>query len=313
MSDYLRWLRGQVGTHLIPLAYTTAIIRDEHGRILFQRRSDFKEAWWGLPGGLLDPYETPEACVAREVLEETSLQVRATRLTGVYSSPRYNVTYPNGDQVQQITSCFECQIEGGTLRPDQKEVTALQFFSPEALPPRPVWYAEMIEHMLAGSTEPYFDPPECHDTPTAYPTLLSLRPIVGQAPMLYPGATALVVDDEGRLLLQRRADNGEWWLPAGALDVGETLAHTALRETREETGLEVCPTQLVAVHANYSVTYPNGDQLLPVVHIFRCQITGGTLRADGEETLEVRFFARDALPELRSYIRERALLAFTAL
>jgi len=55
LSGYIGWLRGQVGPALLPLAYATAIIRDRAGRILFQRRADFGAAWWGLPGGLLEP------------------------------------------------------------------------------------------------------------------------------------------------------------------------------------------------------------------------------------------------------------------
>ena len=83
MSAYLEWLRAYVGHHLIPLVYATALIRDEAGRLLFQRRADFGETWWGLPGGLLEPGETPAACVRREALEETGLRVEPIRLTGV--------------------------------------------------------------------------------------------------------------------------------------------------------------------------------------------------------------------------------------
>jgi len=117
MSGYIGWLRGQVGPALLPLAYATAILRDPAGRILFQRRADFGAAWWGLPGGLLEPGETPEACLQREVLEETGLTVAVRRLTGLYSSLRYQVAYPNGDQAQQVTACYVCDWVGGEPRP----------------------------------------------------------------------------------------------------------------------------------------------------------------------------------------------------
>jgi len=307
MPAYLEWLRAHVGHHLIPLVYATALIRDEAGRILFQRRADFRD-WWGLPGGLLEPGETPTGCLRREVMEETGLHVEPVGLTGVYSSPRYNVTYPNGDQVQQVTLCYECRIVGGALKPDSDEIVELEFFPPSELPPRPLWYADMVTHAQAGrytQGSPYFDPPERAEVNTPYPTTLSTRRAVGTAPLIWAGAAAVVLDEAGRLLLQQRGDSGLWGLPAGALDAGETLAHTAIRETLEETGLRVEPLRLLSVLAGYEVVYPNGDRLFPVPHTFACRVVGGQLRADGEESLAVGYFSREALPPLHPTMRQR--------
>ncbi len=80
MTEYITWLRGQVGPALLPLAYATAIVRDPAGRVLFQRRTDFGAAWWGLPGGLFELGETAAACLRREVLEEAGLHVEPRRL-----------------------------------------------------------------------------------------------------------------------------------------------------------------------------------------------------------------------------------------
>jgi ADP-ribose pyrophosphatase YjhB (NUDIX family) len=310
MLSYLEWLRAHIGRYLIPLTYATALIRDDAGRILFQHRADFRE-WWGLPGGIVEPGETPAECLRREVAEETGLRVEPVRLTGVYSSPRYRVTYPNGDQVQQVTLCYECRRVGGALRPDGGEVLSVDFFSPSELPPRPLWYADMVAHALdeRHSASPYFDPPERVEVETPYPTIMSVRGVVGTAPLIWPGANAAVLDDEGRILLQRRGDSGLWALPAGALDAGETLAHTVIRETREETGLEVEPLKLLAVYGGYEVIFPHGDRLFPAAHMFACRITGGELRADGREALEVGFFAAGELPPLRTYIQERVHVA----
>ena len=75
MTDYITWLRSHVGPRKILLAYATALIRDDQGRVLFQQRADFKDAWWGLPGGLLELDESLPAGLAREVKEETGLDV----------------------------------------------------------------------------------------------------------------------------------------------------------------------------------------------------------------------------------------------
>ena len=312
MAGYLPWLRAQVGPALLPLAYATAIVQDAAGRVLFQRRADFGDAWWGLPGGLLDPGETPEACARREVLEETGLRVQTLGLTGVYSSPRYAVNYPNGDQVQQVTFCYVCRLVDGSLRPQASEILELAFFAPDDLPPRPPWYADMLAHHLRADNVPYFDPPECTPLETPYPTLMDLRRVVGSAAVIWPAAAAAVLDEAGRLLLQQRGDNGQWGLPAGGLDVGETLAHTAVRETREETGLEVVPLRVITAYGGHEVVLPNGHRVFPAGAVFACRRVGGELRADGQESIAVRYFAQDELPPLAPHVRQRAAAAFAA-
>lgn len=305
MTQYIAWLRAQLGPHLIPLAATTALIQDDAGRILCQHRADFKHAWWGLPGGILELGETPESALVREVWEETGLQVEPVRLVGVYSSPRYIVLYPNGDRSHQVTTCYACRITAGALRPDAAEILHLEFFPPEALPPLPLWYADMVTHALREAPRPYFDPPEHQAVETPYPSVEAVRARVGPAPLIWPGANTLVFNDAGHLLLQHRADFGVWGLPAGALEAGESLAQTAIRETFEETGLWVKPLVLLAIFGGQKLIYPNGDALFPVGHSFLCSVTGGELQPHAADSLEARFFPLEALPPLYPIARER--------
>ena len=113
MTDYITWLRSHIGSRKTLLAYSTALIRDDQGRVLFQQRADFKDAWWGLPGGVLELGESFTACVQRETLEETGYHVEPVRLIGLYASPEFDVCYPNGDEVQQFTVALECGIVDG--------------------------------------------------------------------------------------------------------------------------------------------------------------------------------------------------------
>jgi ADP-ribose pyrophosphatase YjhB (NUDIX family) len=303
---YIKNLRSKIGPRKIILAFASAIIRDARGRVLFQRRTDFE--WWGLPGGVLEIGETLAQCAVREAREETGLEVEPTRLVGVYSGPRYDVRYPNGDEVQQWTAAFECRIWGGDGRADGDEASQQGFFAPEALPPTSIWYADMARDALAKRDAASFEPPRPNPPAVKGDYLQNLRRHVGQMELISPGAAAFIFNDAGHVLLIRRADNGQWGAPAGGMDIGESIAETVVRETREETGLIVEPVRLVGVHAGpeYRIVYPNGDPLQICSSLFECRIVGGELRPDGVEALDAAFFPPDALPSsLPDRIRKR--------
>lgn len=140
----------------------------------------------------------------------------------------------------------------------------------------------------------------------------NLRAKIGNDLLMMPGATAVVLNEDGEILLQRRSDNGEWALPAGAIDPGEEPAETVVREVYEETGLHVIPERIVGVYggADHMMTYPNGDQVAIITIVFLCHPVGGELRVNDDESLEVGFFSPDALPPMheRYYVRIRAAL-----
>ncbi|WP_195575543.1 NUDIX domain-containing protein [Paenibacillus sp. 1001270B_150601_E10] len=86
-----------------------AIIRDELGRILLQKRSDYGD--WGLPGGGMVAGETIEETMIREVREETGLEVIQYALDTIYSGPRMEYTYPDGNQVVFVMFLFNVEAE----------------------------------------------------------------------------------------------------------------------------------------------------------------------------------------------------------
>ncbi|MDA1129106.1 MAG: NUDIX domain-containing protein [Chloroflexi bacterium] len=92
----------------------SALIFDKsRERVLLTRRQD--NGRWCLPGGGMDPGESAaEACV-REVMEETGLEVRVTRLVGVYTSPELLIEYPDGNKIQPVAFSFEVEITSGEL------------------------------------------------------------------------------------------------------------------------------------------------------------------------------------------------------
>ncbi|GGR75441.1 MULTISPECIES: NUDIX domain-containing protein [Streptomyces] len=125
---------------------------------------------------------------------------------------------------------------------------------------------------------------------------------------LVPAASAVVVDDAGRILLQRRRDNGMWALPGGAMHLGESLPDCAVRETLEETGYEVEITGIVGTYTDprHVFAYDDGEVRQEFSICFLARPVSGKLTVS-EESTEVRWFDPpeiDALPMVSS-IRKR--------
>ncbi|MFJ1707756.1 NUDIX hydrolase [Kitasatospora sp. NPDC088346] len=139
--------------------------------------------------------------------------------------------------------------------------------------------------------------------------LAELRTLVGTRPLWLPGVAAVVLDDAGRVLLGRRADDGRWALVGGILDPGEDPADGVVRECLEETGVLVEPERLTMVSVSPMIEYPNGDRCQYLDLTFRCRYLSGEARVNDDESLAVAWFARDALPELDEYTTRRIGLA----
>jgi ADP-ribose pyrophosphatase YjhB (NUDIX family) len=117
-------------------------------------------------------------------------------------------------------------------------------------------------------------------------------PNAPRANSLVPGASAIVVNDEGEILLHRRSDNARWALPGGVMDIGESIAQTATREVQEETGLEVEPEYIVGVYSDpgHVFAYDDGEVRQQFSVCLACRIVGGQVRTS-KESSEVAFFA----------------------
>ncbi|MCX4231519.1 NUDIX hydrolase [Streptomyces sp. NPDC020707] len=126
----------------------------------------------------------------------------------------------------------------------------------------------------------------------------TIRADAGRQLLWLPGVTAIVFDDEGRILLGRRVDTGRWAVIGGMAEPGEQPAACAVREVHEETGVRCVVERVVLVQALEPITYPNGDICQFMDITLRCRAVGGEARVNDDESLEVGWFALDALPPL---------------
>ena len=113
--------------------------------------------------------------------------------------------------------------------------------------------------------------------------------LVGELGYITPkvGAEAAIFDTEGRILLVRRSDDGLWCLPCGWVEPNESPEEAAVRETREETGLEVRSRHLVDVFTRKPNTGHGPHTAIAIVYL--CEVVGGTPHPQSHEVSEVRY------------------------
>ncbi|MFJ9569333.1 NUDIX domain-containing protein [Streptomyces bacillaris] len=126
---------------------------------------------------------------------------------------------------------------------------------------------------------------------------------------LVVAASAVVTDDQGRILLQRRRDNDLWALPGGGMDLRDSLPGAAVREVKEETGLDVEITGLVGTYTDprHIIEYGDGEVRRQFNVCFTARVTGGSL-AVSEESTEVRFVAPEQFDVLPMHQTQRLRL-----
>ena len=131
------------------------------------------------------------------------------------------------------------------------------------------------------------------------PYAAMIRSLVGKRCIFVPGVRALILNERGEVLLQRRRDSGLWGVPGGAVEIGETAFEALKREVREETGLEVIEAEPMALYSgeHQRFAYPNGDEVQCFAVAFIVRKYLGEPHPDGIEGAELRFWPLAALPE----------------
>lgn len=132
--------------------------------------------------------------------------------------------------------------------------------------------------------------------------IMDLRKHIGHDPLIGIGATTLVFNNKKELLFNLRTDTNTWGLPGGSMELYETIEETAIRELKEETGIQAEDLELVAVLSgkDFYFEYPNGDKMCTVVVLFNVLHYNGTMKMSDSESKKLKFFPLTALPPLES-------------
>jgi 8-oxo-dGTP pyrophosphatase MutT (NUDIX family) len=134
----------------------------------------------------------------------------------------------------------------------------------------------------------------------------TLRKRIGHDPCLSVGLSALCVDPQGRILLEKRVDNGLYCLPGGSIDYEEKVLDGLKREIREETGISLQKATLFMIQSGPRMTmhYPNGDTTNYVVLSFYCPLDqeAAIVKPHDEESSEVFFCPFDQLPDEKLFL-----------
>ncbi|TVT48100.1 NUDIX domain-containing protein [Amycolatopsis rhizosphaerae] len=135
-------------------------------------------------------------------------------------------------------------------------------------------------------------------------------PNAPRANSLVPAVSAVVLDEQGRILMIRRTDNDLYAIPGGAQDIGETVKEAVIRETREETGIDIEVTGLVGIYSDpkHVIAYDDGEVRQEFSICFRGRPLSGRLQTSSEskEVLWVELKRIDSM-NINDSIRLRIL------
>jgi 8-oxo-dGTP pyrophosphatase MutT (NUDIX family) len=131
-------------------------------------------------------------------------------------------------------------------------------------------------------------------------------PAAPKANSMVPSVNVVVVNDAGDVLMICRSDNGNWAVPGGAIDLGESMVQAAVRETREETGIECEITGLVGIYTDpkHLILYTSNGEVRQEFSILLTGVVIGGRPTPSSESSDVRWVPRE---ELAGYQMDRSM------
>ena len=282
---YVSDLRKKVGHTPLMAPAAMAIIYDEEKRaILLERRTD--NGLWCVPGGALELGEDFIDGLKREIKEETNLEIRNPELFALQGG--IHMVYPNGDEMYYSDAVYVVKEFSGTLGADS-ESDRLCWINidelPEIMSTQEKYIQDFVNKIKAEES-------------MADNYIRRIRSKVGHDKIILTFAGGCIFNEKGEVLLQRRGNSNKWGFPGGAIEIGETPQMAAIREAKEETGLDVEVGRIIGVFTDLDITYASGDQAQSVVIAYELKPVGGELYCDQVETTGLRYYSKDEKPEL---------------
>ena len=159
MSDYIRELRAKTGRMLLEMPSVTIAALDRDRRVLLVRI--IGNGKWVLPGGAVEPEETPADAAVREIWEEAGIAVRLVRVACVCGGPDFVVRYANGDETSYLMVVFEAEPLSNEPRADGVETSDARWVTREEALTLDLgrWVPEVLERVYASGEAARFRPP----------------------------------------------------------------------------------------------------------------------------------------------------------
>lgn len=140
--------------------------------------------------------------------------------------------------------------------------------------------------------------------------IVYLRKMVGDKKVILNATAVIITNDKNEVLLEKRSDNKKWGLPGGLLELEESIRTCAVREVKEELGVDIRLTGFIGVFNNPMMRWRENDEARVIAHTFTGEITGGEPTVNDHESLDIGYFSKDDLPEIHSPDNKAAIEAF---
>ena len=283
--SYISELRKKVGHAPLMAPAAMAIIYDEEKKaILLERRTD--NGMWCIPGGALELGEDFIDGLKREVKEETNLDINNPELYTIKSG--IHMVYPNGDEMYYTDAVYVVKNFSGELKYDS-ESDRLCWTGIDCLPdimPTQIEYVHGFVNKIKAEDNGVGN------------YIQMIRSKIGHDKIILTFAGGCIFNEKGEVLLQKRGKSNKWGFPGGAIELGETPQQAAIREAKEETGLDVEVGKIIGIYTDLDIRYDSGDQAQSIIIAYELVPVGGELYCDNVETTELRYFSKEEKPEL---------------
>jgi len=142
--------------------------------------------------------------------------------------------------------------------------------------------------------------------------IATIRQMVGDTMLILNAANVIIVNEKNEILLQQRSENSLWGLPGGLMEIEDSIENCAIREAKEELGIDVELTGFVGVFTNPMMRWRVNDKAKVICFSFTAKIVSGTVEVSDDESIGFGYFSKDNLPPIHAVDNMEAILAYYA-